>query len=231
MPSNASEIIATARDFQPLQTFLVFVASGVLAFILHVLNISQRRWKLRAMKHKPFRQLVKNDGWRKASRFDFHAAMQDAFGRSLEPVEFAFMQTRSRPLALLKDRFAGASFVDFNVEQMRYEWRGKTQRDPATLAKWANFWTFAGIFLVSLAITLSWQGLQSLSPTFVFPILLSAMAGAFGFLVGNALEAASRLLRLQELYPEAADIPKELTPRRRVVPKKKKPANPEDPAT
>ena len=72
---------------------------------------------------------------------------------------------------------------------------------------------------------------EQLPLTFVFPILLTATTGAFGFLVGNALEAASRLLRLQDLYPEATAIPKALTPRTRVVPKRKKPGDSEEPTT
>lgn len=77
-------------------------------------------WQLRTRKREAARALFKDSAWRKASPFDFHFAMGDAFGRSIEPCELHFIESRQDPVRLLMNRISAGASVRFVPKDQRY---------------------------------------------------------------------------------------------------------------
>jgi len=226
MPGQPAEILSSLLDAPSFRTFAVIAIPALFAAVLHWLNFSSRRWKLRTLKHKTFRQLLKNEAWRRASPYEFHTAMSDAFGRSLDPIEFAFIQTRMRPLELMNKRFAAGRWIRFDREKLHYHWVGKT----APAHRWAQLGSFsatlAGILLMSAAGTLGWFCISHRDWTWFFAAEIGAALAFAALVVGYTLDAAKQFSKWEEDHPQAQPMPDKLKPRKRIVPKRKKDSAP-----
>jgi hypothetical protein len=222
MPTQYADLLSTLKQAHSLEALVAATVLMLLVTALRWLNLSERRWKLRSMKHKPFRQLIRNDAWRKVSPYEFHAAMQDAFGRSIEPIEFAFIQTRARPMELLKNRLAAGPWMRFDAEKLRYRGRGDTPIGRRAMTIWGFVSTLAGIAFMAIAGTLAWLALSQRTWGWVPAAEICAALAFIGLLFGSSLEAAAELSRWGERHPEASPIPAALKPRKRIVPKDRK---------
>jgi len=77
-------------------------------------------WLLMSRKREAVRALFKDGAWRKAAPLDFHFAMQDAFGRSVEPCELKFIESRQDPAKLLMNRISAGASLRFLPSEQRY---------------------------------------------------------------------------------------------------------------
>ncbi len=226
MPTRAAGIISSLLDATSLRTFAVIAIPALFAAILHWSNLSSRRWKLRMLRHKSFRQMLKNEAWRKASPFEFHTTMSDAFGQSLDPIEFAFIQTRMRPLELMKDRFAAGIWIRFDQATLRYHWMNRTEPRHRWATPASFVATATGVILLSLSGTLAWYCVSHGDWTWFFAAEIGAGFSFAALVAGRTLDAATRFSAWEDRHPEVRPMPDALKPRKRIVPRRRKAAPP-----
>lgn len=77
-------------------------------------------WLLLSRKREAARALFKEGAWKRAAPLDFHFAMQDAFGRSVEPCELEFIENRQDAARLLMNRIAAGAALRFVQSEGRY---------------------------------------------------------------------------------------------------------------
>lgn len=189
------------------------IVSALLALpvgaLLTWLRFRERQWMLSWRRKQAARKLFQSSAWKKAAPLDFHFAMTDAFGRSVEPIELAFIEARQSPVRLLLDVIEAGPWVKYSEESSKFV-------DPRK--QWAQRWlpfgrvsritTFAASVSVSgflLLVLLSWQ-----SGGGVAGVLMGIM-GIFWFwmlLVFSLMADAANRVLTPERYPLAVALPK-----------------------
>lgn len=127
-------------------------------------------WMLRSKRMEAARALFKDAAWKKAAPLDFHFAMRDAFGRSVEQCELHFIEGRQDPARLLLNRIAAGNSLRFLPSERRYV--------DARKAPWVSF-DFVSTATVAVA-------------AIVVP--LSGIAGVWGWQSENHLLMALAIL-------------------------------------
>ncbi|MCX2864601.1 hypothetical protein OOZ63_22475 [Paucibacter sp. PLA-PC-4] len=189
--------------------FLAVLFAVPVWVLLNWVRLRERQWLLSSKRRRAIRELFKKSAWKKAAPLDFHCAMTDAYGRSVEPVELVFIEARQSPVRLLLDRIEAGPWVKFLALEGGY-------RDPRGV--WAQRWlpfgrvsaltTLAASLSVSvllLLVPLSWQRGGGAAAALV------GMMGVFWvwlmFMFSLMADAAKRVLS-SEHYQPAIPLPK-----------------------
>lgn len=105
------------NDARVLAAILIGVPLGLW---LQWTKTRETTWMLRSKKREAARALFKDGAWKTAAPLDFHFALSDAFGRSVEPCELQFIESRQDPARLLLNRIAAGRTVRFLSDEQRY---------------------------------------------------------------------------------------------------------------
>jgi hypothetical protein len=189
---------------------LQLVSAGVpIALLMKWGSYRERSWKFSQRKTRALRKLIEKDEWRDAPALHVQYAFQDAFGRSFDRAELAFIEGRQRPLALIKDRLAGGAFLKFKEDDSGYERNASASMQKLSLKFWSRLWisvswalAVATLFILGTAISKGQWGL-------VFPTVDSAMLSAAAWIICHALDSAMRVLD-PENYVEARPVAKKV---------------------
>lgn len=194
----------------------IFTWSNGLKALLAVLPIgavsgwvrfNERRWRFSSRKSKVLRKLIEKDEWRKAPPLHLQYALQDAFGRSLEPVELAFIETRVRPLQLLRDRMDSGGLVRLADDVKSYE---RTSKGAwLSFGTWSKIWQFFAAIAGASTIATVLGAVQSGKYLLLIVAFNIAALSLLAFWASNMLDAAGRVLSLK-WHPEMRDIPPDL---------------------
>jgi hypothetical protein len=118
---------------------LQLVSAGVpIALLMKWGSYRERSWKFSQRKTRALRKLIEKDEWRDAPALHVQYAFQDAFGRSFDRAELAFIEGRQRPLALIKDRLAGGAFLKFKEDDSGYERNASASMQKLSLKFWSR---------------------------------------------------------------------------------------------
>ncbi|NCT82928.1 MAG: hypothetical protein GXC94_07280 [Comamonadaceae bacterium] len=186
------------NDARILHTILFVVPVGIL---LAWVRLRERQWMLSSKRKRAAREMFKKSAWKKAAPLDFHFAMTDAFGQSVELNEMAFIEARQAPVQLLLNRIKAGPFVQYVEEEGTYV-------DPRR--PWAQRWlpfgviSFGSILAASFLVTAllflvlhTWANYGTLAATVV-----GAAVGVLGVLwlwlmliFSQMADAAKRVLR------------------------------------
>ena len=140
--------------------------TGLLAILLSWTKWRERHWMLLSRRRKALRRLLQDSKWRDAGVLDYHFAMIDAFGSSVEPRELLHIESRQDPVRLLADRIQAGAWATFDGEAKGYvDGRGPS-RLPAFLMGFPAVST-----ITMLAASVSGG--------------LAAMGGLYGWLYGQ----------------------------------------------
>ena len=140
--------------------------TGLLAILLSSTKWRERHWMLLSRRRKALRRLLQDSKWRDAGVLDYHFAMIDAFGASVEPRELLHIESRQDPVRLLADRIQAGAWTTFDGEAKGYvDGRGPS-RLPAFLMSFPAVST-----ITMLAASVSGG--------------LAAMGGLYGWLYGQ----------------------------------------------
>ncbi len=140
--------------------------TGLLAILLSWTKWRERHWMLLSRRRKALRRLLQDSKWRDAGVLDYHFAMIDAFGSSVEPRELLHIESRQDPVRLLADRIQAGAWATFDGEAKGYvDGRGPS-RLPAFLMGFPAIST-----ITMLAASVSGG--------------LAAMGGLYGWLYGQ----------------------------------------------
>lgn len=102
-------MIEWIKDNQLTISAVLLLPASVLTWV----RLRERLWSLTSRRRQAMRKLFQDGRWKKAARLDFHFAMHDAFGRNLEQVELAYIESRRDPVRLISDIFEAAGWVKF----------------------------------------------------------------------------------------------------------------------
>ncbi|MBV8646338.1 MAG: hypothetical protein JOZ06_02940 [Paludibacterium sp.] len=105
------------KDNQIIVSALFLLPASI---ALSWVKLRERLWSLSKRRRNAARKLFQDGRWRKAARLDYHFAMHDAFGWSLEPVELAYIESRQLPVRLIRDVFGAGGWVRFVDGQTGY---------------------------------------------------------------------------------------------------------------
>jgi hypothetical protein len=205
----------------PLQTALKSLDSGpvqaalgvVLAALLWWFRIQEQRWLFRSKRAKAFNELLKNDRYLQVSELELHQAMIDAYGKTVERAELAFIMTRTRCAYLLRDRMAAAAHVAFRPACDGWDPRGDGTT-AATLTKHGNVSSVVACLASSAALEAAFFAARDSQVLYMLPVALLAMMGVVFFVLSNQFDSASRVLRLDEMFARLIPVPPELRSKR-----------------
>ena len=102
--------------------------AGLLAILLTWTKWRERHWLLQSRRRKALRKLLQESKWRGAGALDYHFAMIDAFGSSVEPRDLVHIETRQDPVRLLVDRIQAGPWVKLDATSNTYQDARKRQR-------------------------------------------------------------------------------------------------------
>lgn len=195
-----------SNDVRVIGSVLLALPIGAL---LTWLRFRERQWMLSWRRRRAARKLFQNSAWEKAAPLDLHFALTDAFGRSVERIELAYIEARQSPARLLMDRIEAGQWVKYSEESNEYI-------DPRL--PWAQRWlpfgrvsritTIAASLSVSLfllLVLLTWQSGGGVAGALI------GVLGIFCFwmmlMLSLMADAANRILTPGR-YPPVVALPK-----------------------
>jgi hypothetical protein len=132
---------------------LQFVIAAIpVGFLAKWLSYRERRWRFSSRKTKALRRMLKGNAWRDAPPIELQYAFQDAFGRSFDPVDLAFIEGRQKPLVLIRDRLTAGPAVRLNAAGSGFERAANSFTRHLSLTVWAFVWSSIGWSCTMLAI-------------------------------------------------------------------------------
>lgn len=174
---------------------LQFAFAGVpIALLIKWINYRERSWKFSQRKTKALRKLIEKDQWRKAPALHVQYAFQDAFGRSFDRAELAFIEGRQRPLALIKDRLAGGAFLQFKEDSSGYERNASGLIAKISLKSWSRLWITASWLLGVATVFILGSAISKEQWALLFPTVDAAMLSVAAWIICHALDSANRVL-------------------------------------
>ena len=205
----------------PLQAALKSLDSGpvqaalgvALAVFLWWFRLQEQRWLFRSKRAKAFNELLKNDRYLQVSELELHQAMIDAYGKTVERAELAFIMTRMRCAYLLRDRMAAAAHIAFRSACDGWDPRGDGTT-AATLTRHGKVSSVVACLASSAALEVAFFAARDSQVLYMLPVALLAMMGVVFFVLSNQFDSASRVLRLDEMFARLIPVPPELRPNR-----------------
>lgn len=210
------------KDWRVLAGFMAAPVPVVVAW----LRLRERNWRHTARRSKAFRTLIRENSWREAPVLDFHSACDDAFGQTIEKVELAFIETRCRPLQMLRDRWKAGGNVRLNEKCSGYDDNRSGTGSKFKFRTCARFWTAASALFALLAAPLVLYSVSRPSWAFAPVIVEFGMAIWASIWFAQQMEAADRVTTLSA-YPPSRPIPPELEPRKPSIERDKAESTPE----
>lgn len=183
-------------EFTPYWFHLLqFAFAGVpIALLIKWINYRERSWKFSQRKTRALRKLIEKDQWRKAPALHVQYAFQDAFGRSFDRAELAFIEGRQRPLALIKDRLAGGAFLQFKEDNSGYERNALGLISKVSLKFWSRLWITVSWLLGVATLFILGSAISKGQWTLLFPTVDAAMLSVAAWIICHALDSANRVL-------------------------------------
>lgn len=194
--------------FKGWQGIAAFITGSVLTVLLRWWHVRERAWMFKTRRQKRLRELFKDGRWRSAQPFDLHSALEDAFAKTIETPELAFIESRVKPWRLLHDRMHASHLVELIAAGDGFS--------DARSEFWQR-WTLPGASLACMTVT-----------SIVFPLgaIGAFTAWWFGgpiagtqaviwwlgivvlfFRLSTMLDAAHRVVTLKH-HPPATGLPK-----------------------
>jgi hypothetical protein len=169
-------------------------------------RLLESRWRLTYRRSEALRQLLARQGWQHTPNLLLQFALIDAFGGELDRRELAFIETRSRPLTLLRKRVRAGLSVRLKEDGSGYEDRRESMARWLSLNAWSNlFAAGAAVTFVVTVACLAWAvatrdvaaGLLAVETAFLCWMMFQGCA---------ALTAAHQVVSLHN-HPPVRDLP------------------------
>ena len=181
-----------------------------LSVVLFWVQLKERHWRYTSRKSAALRKLLVNGKWRKASPLELQFAMQDAFGKSLEPIELAFAETRARPLDLLNDRILAGGNVRMTDDGSGYVDMRRDVAKHLSLSAWSFLWNTVGVLCGVASILVVIAVASGVPPSWLLVAVEVGFMSGMLIWISAQLSAADRVIQLKR-HPPVRPIPPSLS--------------------
>lgn len=189
----------------PWQTAFVIVATTFVAYF----RIQEQRWLSRSKRVKAFNDLLPGDRWRRVSPLELHTDMIEAYGKTVEQTELAFMMTRSRCAYLLRDRLVATGYVRFKATCDGWE-SNEAGITADKLRRRGRIFEIVALISTAFALEFGLACMTKFDSIYLMPLGVFVVLTLTFFVLANQFDCASRVIDVDAKFPELVPMPPHL---------------------